>query len=77
LASYARSDTTAYHELLQYVENDATFFAKPHHTYETWVYGYNPKTEQMSSQWKNAAITSAKESEASSVKHQDNTDSFL
>jgi hypothetical protein len=41
---------TACRELLQSVENDATFLPGIITEDETWVYGYDPETKQMSSQ---------------------------
>jgi histone-lysine N-methyltransferase SETMAR len=43
---------TACRELLQRAENDATFLSSIITGDETWVYGYDPETKQMSSQWK-------------------------
>jgi hypothetical protein len=39
-------------ELLQRAENDATFLPSIITGDESWVYGYDPETKQMSSQWK-------------------------
>jgi hypothetical protein len=41
---------TACHELLQHAEN-ATFLPSIITGDESWVYGYYPETQQMSSQW--------------------------
>jgi hypothetical protein len=43
---------TACRELLQRAENDATFLPSIMTGNESWVYGYEPETKQMSSQWK-------------------------
>jgi hypothetical protein len=43
---------TACRELLQRAENDATFLPRIITGDESWVYGYNPETKQISSQWK-------------------------
>jgi histone-lysine N-methyltransferase SETMAR len=43
---------TACRELLQRAENDATFLPSIIIGGESWVYGYDPETKQMSSQWK-------------------------
>jgi AraC-like DNA-binding protein len=39
---------TAYRELLQRAENDATFLPSIITGDESWVYGYDPETKQMS-----------------------------
>jgi hypothetical protein len=39
-------------ELLQCAENDATFLPSIITGDESWVYGCDPETKQMSSQWK-------------------------
>jgi hypothetical protein len=43
---------TAYRELLQRAENDATFLPSITTADESWVYGYDPETKHVSSQWK-------------------------
>jgi hypothetical protein len=43
---------TACRELLQRAENDVTYLPSIITGDELWVYGYNPETKQMSSQWK-------------------------
>jgi hypothetical protein len=43
---------TACRELLQHAEKDATFLPNIITGDESWVYGYDPETKQMSSQWK-------------------------
>jgi transposase len=43
---------TACRELLQRAENDATFLPIITTGDVSWVYGYDPETKQMSSQWK-------------------------
>jgi hypothetical protein len=43
---------TACRRLLQLAENDATFLPSIITGDESWVYGYDPDTKQMSSQWK-------------------------
>jgi hypothetical protein len=43
---------TACRELLQRAENNATFLPSIITGDESWVYGYDPETKQMSSQWK-------------------------
>jgi AraC-like DNA-binding protein len=43
---------TASRELLQRAENDATFLPSNTTGDESWVYGYDPETEPLSSQWK-------------------------
>jgi hypothetical protein len=63
--------------LLQRADNDSTFLPSIYYREWTWVYGYDPETKQMSSQWTDAVITSAEESEASPVKCQENADRFL
>jgi AraC-like DNA-binding protein len=39
-------------ELLQCAENDATFLPSITTADESWIYGYDPNTKHMSSQWK-------------------------
>jgi hypothetical protein len=39
--------------ILQRNSDDATFLSRVITDDESWVYGYNPETEQQSSQWKN------------------------
>jgi histone-lysine N-methyltransferase SETMAR len=43
---------TACRELLQRAENDAAFLPSIITGDESWVYGYDPETKQISSQWK-------------------------
>jgi hypothetical protein len=43
---------TACRKLLQSAENDATFFPSIITGDKSWVYGYDPETKQISSQWK-------------------------
>jgi histone-lysine N-methyltransferase SETMAR len=43
---------TACRELLQRAENDATFLPNIIIGDESWVYGFDPETKQMSSRWK-------------------------
>jgi hypothetical protein len=43
---------TAYRELLQHAENDATFLPNIITEDESWVYGYDSETKQMFSQCK-------------------------
>jgi hypothetical protein len=51
-ASHTRSDKTACCELLQCAENDASFLPSIITGDESWVYGYDLETKQMSLQWK-------------------------
>jgi hypothetical protein len=52
-ASHTRSDRTPCDsELLQRAENDATFLPSIITGDESWVFGYDPETKQMLSQWK-------------------------
>jgi histone-lysine N-methyltransferase SETMAR len=47
---------TACSELLQCAENDVTFLPSIITGDESWVYGYDPETKQMSSQWKISSL---------------------
>jgi hypothetical protein len=42
--------------LLQHAENDATFLPSIITGDETWVYGYDSETKQMSSEWKTLSL---------------------
>jgi hypothetical protein len=52
---------TSCRELLQRAENDATFLPRIITGDESWVYGYDPETKQMSSQWKTPSLPLPKE----------------
>jgi hypothetical protein len=50
--SHTRSDRTPCRELLQRAENDTSFLASTITGDESWVYGYDSETKQMSTQRK-------------------------
>jgi hypothetical protein len=66
---------TACRKLLQRTENDATFLPSIIAGDESWIYGYDPETKQMSSQQKMPSSPWLKK--ARPVKCQDNADRFL
>ena len=60
-------------DLLDQAQNDANFMSSIITGDEYWVYGYDPETKQMSSQWS----TSTEESTAGEVQYQDHVDCVL
>jgi histone-lysine N-methyltransferase SETMAR len=57
-------------ELKQQAKEDHKFISKIATGDETWVYDYDPKTKQQSSQWKSTIFTAAENSGSRSQQRQ-------
>ena len=64
-------------ELKQQARDDPIFISNIITGDETWVYGYDPETEQQLLQWKFAKITAAEKSTSSSQQCQVHVDRFF
>jgi len=64
-----------YTDFRERAQNDPNFMSSKTTADENWVYGHDPETKQMSTQWK--TIISTEKSEAGEVQCQDRVDCVL
>jgi len=57
--------------LRQHALDDPSFMSRVITVDESWVYGYDPKTKQQSSQWKSPGIPKTEEGEAEPQRDQE------